>query len=493
MAKGAAWMILMRVVERGLGFVSTLLLARLLVPADFGLVAMAMSVFALLEVLGSFSFDMALIQNQQAERKHFDTAWTLAVIYGVVSGMGLVALAWPAATFFGESRLVPIFFALAAGGLVQSFKNVGVIAFQKELDFRKEFNFRAARKLVEFTVTITLALWLRSYWALVIGALSGRVAGTAISYLIHPYRPRLSLASVRELWSFSAWMLVNNIIVYAAVSGYDFIIGRVAGSRSLGLYSVAYEISNLPTTELVMPVSRAIFPGFAKLSHDRQGLENALLNAASLVALVTFPLGAGIAVLAEPAVRLILGVKWLEAIPLIQILAVYGIIRSAHAGTGPAYIAIGAQRAIAMINLPHLVVGWPLIVLLVPELGLIGAGYAVLTASVVGTSINLYLSRRLLAVPTRKLAACFWRPFVAVSAMVAVELAMLHRWPLEATVGGLLVQTLLFVVAGATVYIGVVMALWLASGKPAGGEQIVLAQVLRRSCLMFERCARKAA
>src|SRR4029078_12502961 len=117
MAKGAAWMILMRVVERGLGFVSTLLLARLLVPADFGLVAMAMSVFALLEVLGAFSFDMALIQNQQAERKHFDTAWTLAVIYGVVSGMGLIALAWPAATFFGESRLVPIFFALAAGGL----------------------------------------------------------------------------------------------------------------------------------------------------------------------------------------------------------------------------------------------------------------------------------------------------------------------------------------------------------------------------------------
>jgi PST family polysaccharide transporter len=253
MAKGAAWMILMRLVERGIGFASMLLLARLLVPADFGLVAMAMSVFAFLEVMGSFSFDMALIQNQRAGRTHFDTAWTLTVMYGAVSAIALAALAVLAAGFFGEPRLVAIFFALGSGAFLQSFENVGIVAFQKDLDFRKEFNFRILKKVVGFVVTIVLAFTLRNYWALVFGLLTSRIIGVPLSYALHPFRPRFSLVSVKELWHFSAWMLLNNVVVYAAVNGYDFIIGRMAGATSLGLYSIAYEISNLPTTELVTP------------------------------------------------------------------------------------------------------------------------------------------------------------------------------------------------------------------------------------------------
>jgi lipopolysaccharide exporter len=480
MATGAAWMILMTFVERGVGFVSMLLLARFLVPADFGLVAMAMLVLEFLEVIGSFSFDMAIIQNQRAERRHFDTAWTLTLIYGVVTAFALVVLAVPASHFFREPRLDAIFYAIAGGALLQGFENIGIIAFQKDLDFRKEFNFRILRKLLGFIVTVVLVYLIRNYWALVIGTVMSRLAGVLLSYKLHPYRPRLSLASIGELWRFSGWLLLNNIVVFAAVRGYSFIIGRMAGARALGLYSLAYEISNLPTTELVHPVSRAIFPGFSMLAGDHRQLRQALVQSASLIALVTIPLGAGIAILAEPAVRLTLGIKWLDAIPVIKVLAVYGILRTAHAGTGAAYIAVGAQRAIALINLPHVLVGWPLMILLVPRLGLIGATYAVIGASMVGLMVNFALARRLLGLTIKNVSDCFWRPLVAVLAMSAVETLLLAFWPPVPDIPTLLLQTLLYVGVGATAFVSAVLSLWAVAGRPDGAEQLILTSLARR-------------
>ena len=127
MAAGAAWMILFRLTERSIGFISTLILARLLVPDDFGLVAMATSILAALELLGAFSFDMALIQNQAATRKHYDTAWTFEVLFGVIKCALLLALSVPAAAFYGEPRITAVMQVLALCTLLQGFDNIGVV------------------------------------------------------------------------------------------------------------------------------------------------------------------------------------------------------------------------------------------------------------------------------------------------------------------------------------------------------------------------------
>src|SRR4030088_3296938 len=129
MAKGAAWLMLFTVLQRCLGLVSTIILARLLIPADFGLVAMGTAIFAGLEIVSTFSFDLALIQNQKGERKHYDTAWTFTVIFASVNAIAMAALAIPVAAFFGEPRLVWIMYALALCALVSGFDNIGVVAF----------------------------------------------------------------------------------------------------------------------------------------------------------------------------------------------------------------------------------------------------------------------------------------------------------------------------------------------------------------------------
>src|SRR5437588_10320952 len=108
MAKGAAWMISSKVSERLIGLASTMFLARLLIPADFGLVAIGTAILSVLEILSSFSFDLVLIQNQQAERRHYDTAWTFNLIFGMANAMILAVLAKPCAAFFVEPRVETI-------------------------------------------------------------------------------------------------------------------------------------------------------------------------------------------------------------------------------------------------------------------------------------------------------------------------------------------------------------------------------------------------
>ena len=204
MAKGALWMILARLGDRSLGFVSMIILVRLLSPDDFGLVAMGMSVIAICELLGQVGLDVALIQTPGATRRHYDTAWTFSVIISAVIAFVLLIIAAPAANFYHEPRLLPILLSLALGSLISGFENIGTVAFRKELLFNKEFQFFFGKKLAAFLVTVPLAFLLRSYWALIAGIVVGRLAGVSLSSssgLPHPVRARGYRRRGKELLS----------------------------------------------------------------------------------------------------------------------------------------------------------------------------------------------------------------------------------------------------------------------------------------------------
>ena len=192
-------MVLFKLFERGLGLVTTLVLARLLAPADFGIVAMATSVIALLEILAGFSFDIALIQKQDAEERHYHAAWTLNFLTYAAMALLMVLVAAPVATFYRELRVEQVLYALSFGVFVVGFENIGTVAFRKELQLRRDFNFLLAKKLAAAVVGITVAVAFRSYWALVAGIVTSRLVGVVLSYVVHPFRPRPSLNGSREL------------------------------------------------------------------------------------------------------------------------------------------------------------------------------------------------------------------------------------------------------------------------------------------------------
>lgn len=478
MAVGAVWMVLFKLVERSIGLVSTVILARVLMPADFGLVAMATSIIAVLELLGAFNFDVALIQNANAERRHYDTAWTFNVLFGLTCAALLFAISSPMAAFYNESRLQPVMCWLALTTLIGGFENIGVVAFRKNMQFDKEFRFLLAKKLIAFSVTVTLALLLRSYWALVAGMLTSRIAGVSISYLSQPYRPKLSLAARGELFHFSSWLMLTNILSFLVHRSSDFIVGKMVGPRGLGLYNLAYEISNLPTTELVAPINRAVFPGYARLASDLEALKKSFVEVAGMIAVFAVPAGVGLAAVAQPLVAVMLGDKWVDAVPMIQILAFYGVIGALQSNTGPVYMSQGKPRLLTLTSAIHVAILMPLMVWGLNSAGVLGAAWAYLASAMIHMPINLLIVAKQLKMRMREYVGAILRPLMAASLMYGM-VYLLEAYLLQAEVAAWL-RLLAEVLAGAVAFTCSLLAAWAVAGFPAGAEQVVGGQLKSR-------------
>lgn len=477
MAKGAAWMVFFKLAERSIGLLSTIILARLLVPADFGLVAMATSIIAALELLSAFSFDVQLIQNQQAERRHYDTAWTFNVIFGMTSALILVLLAWPAARFYDEARLESVMYVLAIGYLAQSFENIGTVAFRKELQFSRDFSFLIAKRLVAFCVTVALAFYWRNYWALVYGTVAAKFAGALFSYALHPYRPRPSLEAARELFHFSKWLLVNNVLFFLDHRSADFVIGKLIGPHALGIYTIAYEIASLPTTELGAPINRAVMPGYARIAANRETLRWRFLQVTSIIALIVFPAGAGIAVCAELVTSLFLGEKWLDAVPLIEILAIYGTVMAAQTNFGALLYALGRPKTVFLLWLLHVAILVPALAFFTVQKGLMGAAWACLGTALALLPLNCYVIGTVLAIGPGSMWAVVWRPLVSTALMVWTVQSILELHYGAPTLQGSVVQLMLAVTTGVITYSLFTFFLWQLAGRPKGAEQVLWSRI----------------
>jgi lipopolysaccharide exporter len=489
--RGAAWMVLFRLFDRSVGLLSTALLARILLPADYGLVAMAMSVIAVLELATAFSFEMALIQKAQLSPEHYDTAWTLNILIAVGGAAMTAALSVPAAAFYGDPRLTAVMLAICVGWLLSGFENVGVVDFRRRMDFNAEFRFLAAKRMVGFVVVIIAALTLRSYWALVIGMISNRIAGLVLSYAMQPLRPRPSLKCARELFSFSGWLLVNNIATVALSRAPHYVVGRMFGVQALGAYSVGLEISQLPHTELIAPINRAMFPGYSRIAGDGEALRRTWIDANALIALIALPVAAGIAILAAPFVRLLLGPNWGDAVPIIQVLTFGSLVTALASNTFSAWFALARNHLptiVLFVRLAALLVAGYVIVMVFDQ-GLIGMAGAELVAACCGFLATLPFMFGTLKVSPRTYLVALWRPAVATAAMSLVIVKAL-AWVdggdgLAAAVSQVLGGSLL----GATSYAAVIWVLWRLCGRPRTVEAIVI----ERMQSLLNKLRRKAA
>lgn len=480
MARGALWMLLLTGLDRSLGVISTLILVRLLTPSDFGIVAMAMSFVAMAQLLSAFGFDIALIQRRDSTDAHYHSAWTLNVILGLLIALAIVAAAWPIARFYGQPAVFWVVCAIALAPLIGGMENIGIVMFRRDLNFRKEFTFQLSRRLIGFAVTIPLAFWLRNYWALVVGMITLRLAGTVISYLIHPFRPRLSLAKARSLIGFSRWLLLNNIVGFLKERSSDFFIGRMLGAAPLGVYNVTYEIAIMPTTELSAPINRALLPGFSRIAARAVEMRVAYGNALGMLALFAVPAAAGIFAVAPFIVPVMLGPNWLSGIFLMEILAFNGGLLLFHSSICAVLIANGHPHLVTKTNGLYVVVLLMLFAVLVPSQGLPGAAFAALTASVIMTPVYLMQVRRSLGIPAALYFRIATRPVLA-----AVGMVLLVRWALPQWTSGMSAHVaagwlLLGIGLGMVSYALLLLGAWLAQGRPEGAERVLLDKIRQR-------------
>lgn len=469
---GAAWMVLLRLSVRFIGLISTLILVRLLDPSDFGIVAMAMSIVAAIELMTAFGFDIVLIQDQSAGPDEYNTAWTLNVALGVGSAILLVLVSHPASNFYAEPKLAHVFQVIALASLLQGFENIGLVDFRKHFNFSKEFNYRLIIKLFGFCVTVSLAYVLRTYWALVIGTVSSRIVAVALSYRMHPYRPRLTLTSLKKIFGFSKWLFINNLMYFLRFRSPDFIVGKIAGSSGLGLFTISFEISNLPTTELIAPINRALLPGFSKIADDLENSRRAFVKVASVLALISLPAGFGIAAIAELLVPILLGNKWLETIPLIKVLAIFGSVIAVQSPIGTVLLALGKPRLVSTLAAVNAVILVPTTILLTIRSGVNGTAFALLIASAIFLPVYYGVASRHLGLNLRDIGSIFVRPVTGTLLMYFVVSTYFGD------ISPSVVNMLLAASAGVLVFVLSVTLLWFASSRPANSAETYIFNII---------------
>lgn len=471
-------MTVFRFADRALGIVSVAILARLLSPDDFGLVAMAMAVVGVVELLGAFGFDVAIIQKKDVARAHLDTVWTLSAALGLFNAALVCLLAYPAAAFYGDQRLVAIMLSVAAYVAFGGFTNVGVVLFRKEMRFRQEFIYLLSRRIVGFVAAISLAYILRSYWALVIGSVVAAAMGVGLSFAMHPYRPQLSLSSLGDIFGFSKWLFLNNLLLFIGGRSSDFIIGKFAGPSALGMYNLALEISTVPTVHMVAPINRVTLAAYARVTGSLEALRAEYSRVLAFVTLFVAPAGVGISVTASPLVTVLLGEKWLAAIPLVELLGLFGAVSGVSASNGMVYLSIGRSSLVALLQASYVVVLVPTLIFATIRLGTLGAAWAVLACTLLFTAVDFALLLRVLNMGVLAVARVLWRPLLASLAMWGIVSMVDHLAGATVTTLQSFARLILLVGTGAVTYCALVTLLWLAAGRPEGAEK-VLQRIIR--------------
>lgn len=435
-------------------------------PADFGLVSIATATIAILEVLGSFSFDIALIQRKDCDRTHYDTAWTFNVTVGLLASVLVLTLAQPAASFYNEPRLRDLLYLLSLSPLVGSLENIGIVAFRKEMQFHKEFAFLISKRLISTVLTLILAVTLRSYWALALGILIGRIVGTALSYILNSYRPKLSLSKRKELMSFSVWSFSNNMLYFVGTRAADFIIGKTGGPTVLGIFNISHEIANLPTTEVAAPINRAVFSGYSKM--NTQELSEAYISVLSMSALFTIPAALGICALASIIVPTLLGEKWNEAIPAVQILAICGLIQAIQGNISYVYYSLGIPKTVTKFSIIYIFLMIPGFTIGSLHRGAIGASAAIVVASLITTPINIHHLVKMLDIKYKSILNGIWRPCAAGAGMLVFLSYTKESLPKN------FYSLIYLVISGALTYTTIVYLLWEMNKKPYSPERKIV-------------------
>jgi len=471
--RGTVLTVAMRWTDRLIGLFSTLILARLLTPADFGLIAMATLVIALADILLDLGINTALVREREATQADYDTAWTLRLLQTACSTVAIIVLAPYAATYFQDPRLVTVLQVLAFVLLLGGLENIGVVAFHKHMQFGAEFRFLFIRRLAGVTITLVAAWLLETYWALVIGMLGGRIIGVLLSYWLHPMRPRLGLSRFRHLFAVSLWMFVRGVGEFLHNNLHRLLVGRWNSAPVMGAYTVANEISTLPSSELVAPMNRALFPALVNASADPPERERIFLLALGLQSLIALPASVGLALVAPHAIPLLLGENWLAAVPILQWLALAGIAHALSSSTQYLLLVLGHFRWAATIIWLQ-VLGF---VALVVGLGAQDAEQIAalrLAATVIGVVGSAICTANLAKIPVTALIGATVRPIVATLIMALCLMWIDTAWQLSS------ILTLLTQVgAGALIYTAVLLALWQLQRTPPGPEQWLADKLLR--------------
>jgi O-antigen/teichoic acid export membrane protein len=405
-----------------LGVVRSVALARLLSPDVFGLMALALIVVRAIETFTRPGVAQALIARQTGFDDAAPTAFTMLVGRGVIIAACLAAAAPWIGRFYESDSLGTVLQVLALTFVIGAFANIHTIAKQKELDFRRLSYLAQITSIVGTIVTIAVAWWLRSVWALVIGQLATAAVNATLSYVFVPGRPKFGFdrGIARELMGYGKFIAASSIVLYVATEIDSAVIGKVLGHTELGFYTIAFTVAHLATTNLSKVAAKIMMPAYSKLQSNLPQLRAAYLRTFGFVMLAVLPASALLIVLAEPLLSAVYGEKWLPAAVPLRVLAVFGLLRALAAFAGYLFEGIGKPQLSMYMGVMRLAIIAPLIVPATLQYGLLGAAVTVTIGMGAQWLLGLWFLRKHLDVRLPQLARAMWRPVWTTAIMAAL-------------------------------------------------------------------------
>ena len=394
--RGLGWMGGLRISVRALGFVRIAILARLLTPNQFGLFGIAMLTLSFLEILTESGINVFFIQGEGKIKEYVDTAWIVSIIRGLLITLLIVIFAKPITVFFKNPDAYSLLLLVSVVSFFRGFINPAIIRLRKDLEFNKEFRLRFVVLIVETTVAIALAFVTRSASSLVWGLIAGVLVEAILSFTMIKPRPKLGYEShkVSKIIKRGKWVTLAGIFSYLFKEGDDIIVGRLMGTDALGIYQVGYKISTLPITEVSGVVRKVTFPVYSRIVGDKLRLKKAFVKSITAVSLVAIPFGLFLYLFAQPFVMIVLGSKWLEAVPVIKVLALFGVVRAITTMTYPLFLSVKKQEYVMIITLVGILGLGFTVYPLVMRYGLVGAGYSALFGAILTVQMKFYYVKK---------------------------------------------------------------------------------------------------
>jgi O-antigen/teichoic acid export membrane protein len=463
-----------RLLTRVIDLATMLVLARLLDPTDFGLVALATSAVVIIESALDLPLNQALVRLKVVSRAHYDTAFTLAALRVALLTSIILLAAWPFAWFYDDKRLFWLVCARALGAGARGLTSPCLAEYQKAMSFWRDFVIQLGAKTLAFAVGCGTALMTHSYWSIAVCSTAYPLVAIVGSYCFAPYRPRFSLAEMPAFREFVGWMSAAQVLDAFNWQSERLLLGKLQDRAALGLFSTASDITLMPIMGLFGPTIQPLLAAFSLIRDDKARLARSYQYVSDAIVAFGLPVLVGECLIADPAIRLVLGPTWLGAIPVVRWLSLSLIPALFGLPAVPLVMSVGKTKIFLKRNAIELGVKLPALLVGGIAFGFAGIAVARGVAEAVAAVYCVHAVRRLTGLSIGAQLLGPWRSFVAtlvMAAAVAVGLRCLDPG-YGASPSGLAatLNLMALIGVGAATYLGAAGLLWLLTGRPPGIE-----------------------
>jgi PST family polysaccharide transporter len=454
--KGVVWSLIQRWGSQAISFLVFLLLARLLNPEAFGLVALSGVFLGFVQVFTDQGLSQAIVQRRDLEPGHLDTAFWVNIIFGAaLTGFG-IACSGLVAAFFKEPDLAPVICWLSLSFLISGLNSVQSAILTRELNFKVIAVRSLIGSLTGGITGVVMALMGYGVWSLVGRQLSDAVIGVAVLWQVSKWRPgfRISMRHFKELFSYGINVVGINLLNFVNRRSDDFLIGYFLGSVALGYYTVAYRILLIVTEVMIGTVQKMALPVFSRLQAEPERLREAFYSAIQITSLVAFPAFLGLSALAPELVVVVFGEQWLPSIPVMQILGLIGLLYAGFYYNGPLIMAMGKPGWSLALNCLQ-AVGNVIFFLIAVRWGIVAVAAAYVIRGYLIAPIAVWVVNQVLPLNLMRYLRQYAGPLVASLTMVAAIFLTRHLL----SEGGISVVILLpvYITIGIAVYVATIL------------------------------------